>query len=94
MPEVLQVRRIENGGNLKGVASVRVGSVTIHDFRIVQEPNKAAYVQPPQRSYTDKQSGRQQFAGPLVELPADVLARVKKAVLVAWAEETGKFHQI
>lgn len=86
--EVICVTRVPNGGNLRARATVRVGKVLIHDWRIVQQNRQKPYAQSPQRVWLDK--GELRYGGPLIEFPAEVDCAIKKCILSAWARETGE----
>lgn len=76
--EVIKVKPLENGGNLKAFASVRVGAVVIHSVRIIQEPGKRAWCSMPQ-----SKSGERYF--PIVEIESEGLRnRIREAVLEHW----------
>jgi hypothetical protein len=81
--EVLKVRKMAGQGNLKGLASVKIGNVVVHDFRIIQQPGQAAYCQPPQRQWVDAQ-GKVCYGGPIIELPADVKEKALSAALLSF----------
>ena len=83
--KVIKIRRLTAWGNLKAFIDVEVKGIIFHDFRIIQQPNQAAWVSPPQAEWTDKE-GQQQFR-PLVRFPAGLKEAVSKAVLEAWAKE-------
>lgn len=87
VPQVTGLRRLDNAGSLRALASVQIGSVLLHDFRVVQQAGQRAFVQPPQRTYIDPQTGKSRFYGPLVELPDDVLKVVQNLVLDAYHQE-------
>jgi len=38
--EVLNIRKMNGAGNLRALASVKIGSVVVHDFRIIQQPGQ------------------------------------------------------
>jgi len=67
-------------GALLAVASVRIGEVIVHDWRIVQQPGQVAHVQPPQRTYLDS-AGRQRYSGPLVIFPETQFYAIARKIL-------------
>lgn len=81
--EVIALKPMHTG-NLRAFVSVKIGSVVIHDFRIVKQENQVAYVQPPQRTFIE--DGKVKFSGPLVEFPVDVLDRIKETILLKWGD--------
>jgi DNA-binding cell septation regulator SpoVG len=84
--QVFDMQRFTDKGNLKAFADVKIGkSLKIMGFRIVQQPNQAAWVSPPQRTWQDKE-GKQRYS-PIVELSGDLKAEVDEAVLAEWAKE-------
>jgi DNA-binding cell septation regulator SpoVG len=85
-PEVVSLKSLTNTGSLRALASVRVGRVVIHDFRLVQQQGQRAFVQPPQRSWV--QDGTVRYGGPLVEFPPDILEKIA-AVILQRAEADG-----
>mgnify|MGYP001580366193 CR=1 FL=1 len=79
--EVLKTKNIEKG-SLKGFASVRLGGVTIHDFRVIQQSGQEAWVSPPQKEFTG-QDGKKKYL-PIVELNDTLKAEVQRIVLEAF----------
>jgi DNA-binding cell septation regulator SpoVG len=76
--EVIKVKPLDNGGNLKAFASVRIGGLVVHSVRIVQQPGQRAWVSMPQ-----VKSGERYY--PIVEIESDNLRdRVRDAVLERW----------
>jgi DNA-binding cell septation regulator SpoVG len=79
--EVIKVKPLENGGNLRAFASVRIGAVVIHSVRIIQQPGQKAWCSMPQ-----SKSGDKWYA--LVEITSKELKdRVSAAVLDAWEQQ-------
>jgi DNA-binding cell septation regulator SpoVG len=87
--EVLEVRRLTGDGNLKAFAKVRLGAVVIHGCRVIQQPGQRAWMalpQVPARKGPDSKGGSGWF--PVVEITsADLLARVRAAVIEAWERD-------
>jgi DNA-binding cell septation regulator SpoVG len=83
--EVIGLKPLNNKGNLKAFASIRLGGVTIHDCRIVQQFGQKAWVSLPQKEYTTK-AGEKKYA-PVVELNDNLKKQVCDAVLKAWERE-------
>ena len=73
-------------GNLRGFATIKVGEITIHDCRIIQQPGSRAYVSGPQ-----KQVGQRYY--PLVTMSAALRDRVQMEVLEA-AKKGGLITEI
>lgn len=71
-------------GNLKAFVSIRIGPLTMHDWRIIQQPNQRAYVSPPQVEFQGA-DGRKRFK-PLLECP-QWKDEIQNAVLAAWENE-------
>ena len=82
--EILTLKPMTNAGNLRALASVRVGKVIIHDFRIVREDGKTAFAQPPIRPWIDKATNKQKYGGPLVELPQETMEEIGAALIDRW----------
>ena len=81
--EVVAVRPIDKG-NLRAFVSVRLGGVTIHDCRVIQQQGQAAWVSMPQREYTDKQ-GQKKYSA-IVELSEALKKSVSALVLQSWEQ--------
>lgn len=77
--EVLDVRRVENAGNLKALATVKTGCLKIHGWRIIQQPSQRAWVSVPQEQ---DQQGR--WHSRLEITNPSVLEAIRRAVLQAW----------
>jgi hypothetical protein len=84
---VLDVRRGNNSGSLKAFAKVRLGCITIHCCRIIQQPGGDPWVALPQLPARCRVDGAGAGWAPVVEItnPA-VLAALRDAVLAAWRE--------
>ena len=83
---VFEMERFVDKGNLKAIASVKIGkSLRISGFRVVQQPNQKAWVSAPQNTWKDKE-GKTKYS-PIVELSGDLKDEVEAAVLMEWAKE-------
>jgi hypothetical protein len=79
--EVLAIKPI-NKGPLRAVCSVRLGGVTIHDFKVVKQEGKAAWVSEPSREYVGTDGKKKYF--PMVELNDTLKREVTRLILGAW----------
>jgi DNA-binding cell septation regulator SpoVG len=83
--EVLEVRRLDGSGNLKGFAKVRLGAVIIHGCRIVQQDGQCAWVALPQTPARKKADGSGAGWFPVIEITRrELMDQVRDAVLEAW----------
>jgi DNA-binding cell septation regulator SpoVG len=80
--QVLDVRRVDNLGNVRAYVTIRIGGVTIHGAKIVQKPNQRPWLAMPDRQWTGA-DGKQHYSA-LVELSPSLKARVSEAVLADW----------
>lgn len=86
--EILDIRLIEpSGKSLKAFADVKLGDVTVRDFRIIKEDGKRPHVKVPFSTYKD-QRGRIRFR-PIVILPEEVRGEIDLAILntYEWEKE-------
>lgn len=83
---VVALRKLSQG-NLKAFVSVKVGPLTVHDFRVIQQPGQRAYVSVPQRSYQDAE-GKTKYS-PALEMPEVWKTAIQAAVLDAFDGEAG-----
>lgn len=83
--EVLKIKPIAKG-SLRAFVSVKLGGVTVHDCRIVQQDGQNAWVSMPTREYQG-QDGKKKYA-PIVELSDTLKAEVNRVVLLAWEKNT------
>ncbi len=74
----IQVLNVTPAGqtNLRAFATVKVGEITIHDCKVIQQPGQRAYVTGPQ-----KQVGERWY--PLVSMSSRLRDRVQAQVLDA-----------
>ena len=86
--EVVDLRLIENAGSLRAYASVKIGPLTVHDFRVIEQSGQAAWVSVPQKAWNTPQ-GERKFS-PLLELPPDWKRPLTDAVIAA--SESGPFQ--
>lgn len=83
--EVLEVRCLTDGGNLKGFAKVKLGAVIIHGCRIIQQPGQRAWMSLPQQPARKKADGSGSGWYPVVEITRrELMDQVRDAVLAAW----------
>lgn len=82
--EVVDLRLTDNAGSLRAYATVRIGPLLVHDFRIIQQAGQAVWVSVPQKVWNTPQ-GERKFS-PLLELPADWKQPLADAVIAAWRE--------
>lgn len=81
--ELLEIRPVTNAGNVRAFVTVRLGGVTIHGCKVVQQPGQAAWLAMPDRSYADA-SGKQKWSA-VVELSPDLKRKVSDFVMAEWA---------
>ena len=82
---VEKISKINSEGNLKAFATVVVRGITIHDLRIVQQPNQEAWVSPPQKEWKDPQ-GNRKFS-PIVQLDDELKRAIQDEVLREWRRQ-------
>jgi len=75
---------MESAGTLRAFASIQVGKLIMHDFRVVQQDGQRAYVQPPQAEYS--RDGKRQFK-PLLSYPPEWKEQIEAAIIEAWKNE-------
>jgi DNA-binding cell septation regulator SpoVG len=80
--EIIALSALVSAGNLKAMASVRIGpSLFVHKCRVIQQPGQRAWVSMPQERWEDRE-GKPQYT-PLVVLTGSLKARVEAAILQA-----------
>ena len=80
--ELLDVRPVAGADNVKAFVTVRIGGVTIHGAKVVQQPGQAAWLAMPDRSYTDA-GGKRKWSA-VVELSPELRRRVSDTILAEW----------
>ena len=83
---IVELRAINNG-NLKGFATIKIGPLTVCDFRVIAQPGQRAYVSAPQIEYYDA-DGRRKYK-PLCKYPTSWQAAIGAAILAALDEQFG-----
>ena len=79
------MRRVNGSGSLKAFAKVRLGCITIHSCRIIQQADGDPWVALPQLPARRKVDGAGAGWAPVVEITnRAVLAALREAVLAAW----------
>jgi DNA-binding cell septation regulator SpoVG len=82
-PRVVGIKPTNGKGNLKAFASVKLSDdITIHEWRVIQQPGQRAWVSSPQREWTDA-AGKRRFA-PVCEPSKDLAEEITRLVLEAW----------
>lgn len=80
--EVTAIRRLSGRGNLRAFASVRYAGMTMHGFRVIQQPGQRPYASLPQTESKGK-------FYPAIQTDDHRLKDALKAtVLSAWKAET------
>jgi DNA-binding cell septation regulator SpoVG len=82
--EVVTFKPVQTASTVKAYASVRLGGVIIHDFKVIQQPGQKPWVASPQREYTV--NGKRHYAA-IVELSEALKERVTALVLEEWWRE-------
>lgn len=85
---VLDIRPMQGAGNIRACLSIRIGAVTIHGCKIVQQPGQRAWLAMPERQWQD--AGGKKHYSPTVELSSDLKKRVNEIVLAAWEARDGR----
>jgi DNA-binding cell septation regulator SpoVG len=80
--QVLDVRSVANAGNVCAFVSLRLGGVTVHGAKIVQQAGQRAWVAMPDRQWTAP-DGKVRYTA-VVELTPLLKQRVSDAVLSGW----------
>jgi len=65
---------------LRALADVRIGEIVVHDFRIIQEPSRRAWVSVPQLEYRLHDSGERYYK-PLIVIPKELRDRISEIVI-------------
>lgn len=81
--QILEIKKVDNGGALQAFAKIKLGEIICCDFRIVQQPGQRAWVSVPQVSWTDNE-GKTHYKN-LVELSKNLKDDVFKMILGAWS---------
>ena len=82
--EVVRINPLSTSGSLQATASVRIGgALTLHDFRVIQQPGQEPWVSVPQREYS--KNGERRWT-PIVELKDGLMEAVSAAILEKVAE--------
>lgn|SRR5215813_5755 len=80
--EVISIKPLTNAGSLRALITVRVGDVTVHECRVVQQIGQTPWVSLPQKEYTNR-AGERKFT-PVVELTDALKKQVCDEVLRVW----------
>ena len=89
--QVIAIRHIDKG-TVRAIADVGLGpSLTLKEFKVIQQTGQRAWVSPPSREWQST-DGKRHFTL-LVELTGSLRKRVEQAVLEAWERsEGGRAH--
>jgi DNA-binding cell septation regulator SpoVG len=82
--KIVALKPFPKAGNLRAFVSVRLGSVVVHDLRIVQQPGQKAWVSLPQKEY--QQDGQKKYSA-IVELSESLKREVSRLVLAEWERQ-------
>ena len=88
--EVLALQHLTGAGSVKPRVRVRLGGIVVHGVRVIQQPDKEAWVALPQIAWRPKADGSAAGWVPVVEIQnRDLMARLTCAVIGAWKREPG-----
>ncbi len=76
--EVIEIRLSPPGKSLKAFVDIRIGSITLKDFRVMQDNGKP-YVRAPHTTYKDS-TGALRFRQ-IVDLPDEVRGQIDTMIL-------------
>jgi hypothetical protein len=79
--EVIDLKRIQNAGNIRGVVSVRVGGVTLIGCKVVQQVGQKPWIALPDREWVDDDGKKRWTAS--VKLSTALKQRLDDAVFSA-----------
>jgi hypothetical protein len=80
--EVIDVRPAQNAGNVRAYLSLRIGGITIHGAKIVQQNGQKAWLAMPDRQWQGS-DGKTHYTA-IVERTPSLKERVSNAVLPGW----------
>jgi DNA-binding cell septation regulator SpoVG len=80
--EVFDLRKLENAGNIRAFLSLRIGGITVHEAKIVQQAGQRPWLAMPDRQWTAA-DGKVRYTA-VVELSPSLKQRVSDAVLAGW----------
>jgi DNA-binding cell septation regulator SpoVG len=80
--EILDLRRTENAGNVRAFVSIRIGSVTIRDAKIIKQRDQRAWLAMPDKPWQGA-DGKTRYTA-IIELSPSLKERVSDAALAAW----------
>lgn len=86
--EVLDVRRVENVGNVRAYLSLRIGGVTIHGCKVVQQPGQRPWLAMPDRQWTAP-DGKVRYTT-VIELTNSLKRLVSDTLLAGWGAEPAR----
>ena len=81
---VVGIILLPSAGNLRCFASVKIGPLTVHKFRLIQQAGQSAWVSPPQEDWTDAQGTKRWKS--LLEIPDKWKEPLTRAVIAAYEE--------
>lgn len=87
--EVVDIQNTTRNGekSLKAFVSVSIGGVVIHGFRIIQEPNRKAWVSLPVTSWRDRTDGKTRYRE-MLSFPSELDKQsVEVEILSRWEKE-------
>lgn len=80
--EVLDIRHVQKPGNVQAFVSVRLGGVTVHGAKIVQQPGQRPWLAMPDKQWAGD-DGKPRYTA-VIELSPALKKRVADAVLASW----------
>ena len=87
--KVVEIRSTRKSGPLRAFADVRIGNMTVTDFRVFQENGEKARVEVPVTTWRLSQTHELRFK-PIITLPGDLMGRVQAEILSNYYREMEK----
>jgi hypothetical protein len=84
--QILEIRPQNGGRPLKAFADIRLGEISIRDFRVIKENGKRLLVASPQVSWRDKSTGSIRYKT-IVTCPDELKGEIDRLILNAYHRE-------
>ena len=91
--KILEIRPQNGDKPLKAFADIRLGEISIRDFRVIKENGKRLLVAPPQVSWRDKSTGSIRYKT-IITCPDELKGEAPKAFIQLKEGETSSLEEI
>lgn len=83
--KVLNIKRLDNAGNLKAFVDFKLGESEFYSWRIVQQPGQVAWLSSPVETW-ESDDGKKHYKQ-LIKFPQVLMDQIRDIIIKEWEDE-------